>query len=562
MSESLAIAQFSREINNAPVLDNDEQPNVFRDIISQYESVVVKSIVTSFGLDFLLFNDRRGGDVDTIHTVRDESVTDYANNNNQRDYEKRGNYDKEMSGKYHSTESYKTKNAKVSEAKKSGNLDDAYTGQRVKRNSDIDLDHAMAAKTIHDDQGRVLAELDGIELANADSNLNPTDRSVNRSMGKKTIPEFIDYLEKTKDERTNKLNELRTKSKLSDKEKKELNKLEKLEEVDINKLKKADEKARAEYDAKINAAYYTSKKFMVDVTSASLKSGAKLGLRQALGTIFMEVWITFREDMPRIIDELKNDIELEKLLHKLGESFKRAFENVKVKYKEIISSFKDGALAGILSSITSTIINIFFTTAKFVGRILRTSWASIVEAIKIIVLNPDNLGYGEQIKAVSKIIVTCVSVICGELIQEAISKAIPPIPIISEILPIFMGTMITGIMTVSFIYFIDNSATVKKIVEFLNQFTGKIELTLEYYKEANRVLNAYVAKLVSIDIEAFENEIESIHEINIMLSNTTDSNEFSDILYKILDQRGLKLQFNNFEEFDEFMNDKDSVLII
>ncbi|NMF07956.1 hypothetical protein ACUH7Y_25835 [Clostridium beijerinckii] len=380
-------------------------------------------------------------------------------------------------------------------------------------------------------------------------------------MGKKTITEFIDYLEKTKDERANKINELRNKSNLSDKERKELNKLEKLDEIDINKLKKADKKARAEYEGKINS-YYTSKKFMKDVANASLKSGAKLGLRQALGTIFMELWITIREDMPRVIEQLKDNFELGKLFNELGEILKKAFERIKIKYKEIISSFKDGAIAGILSTISATIINIFFTTAKFIGRILRTSWASIVEAIKIIVLNPDNLGYGDQIKAVTKIVSTCIAVICGSLIEEAITNAIPVIPIVSEVLPTFIGTMVTGIMSVSFIYFIDNSKTVKKIVDFLNQFTDKIELALQYYKEANRVLNNYVAKLVSIDIESFEKEIENIQEINVMLNNTTNEDELSDTLYKILSKRGIKLQFTNFEEFDDFMKDKDSILII
>ncbi|NMF07675.1 hypothetical protein ACUH7Y_25845 [Clostridium beijerinckii] len=171
MSGALSISEFNKEINNNFQEYNEQEPNVFRDIISEYEKVVVKSIITSFGLDFLLFNDRRGGDVDTIHTARDGNVTDYANKKNQSDYDNHGEYDKKMSGKYHSSELYKTKNAKVSEAKKNGNLDDAYTGKRVKRNADMDLDHEISAKEIHDDPGRILAELDGIELANADSNL-------------------------------------------------------------------------------------------------------------------------------------------------------------------------------------------------------------------------------------------------------------------------------------------------------------------------------------------------------------------------------------------------------
>ena len=36
----------------------------------ELHQTVVKSLATSFGLDFLLFKDKNGGDVDTIYNVR------------------------------------------------------------------------------------------------------------------------------------------------------------------------------------------------------------------------------------------------------------------------------------------------------------------------------------------------------------------------------------------------------------------------------------------------------------------------------------------------------------
>lgn len=68
---------------------------------------------------------------------------------------------------------------------KNGTLKDAYTGRTVARNVKVDLDHVIAAKEIHDDRGRILAGLDGIDLANNDDNLKPTDRSINRSTQQK-----------------------------------------------------------------------------------------------------------------------------------------------------------------------------------------------------------------------------------------------------------------------------------------------------------------------------------------------------------------------------------------
>ena len=37
----------------------------------ELEKTVVKSLTTTFGLDFLLFKDKMGGNVDTVHKVRE-----------------------------------------------------------------------------------------------------------------------------------------------------------------------------------------------------------------------------------------------------------------------------------------------------------------------------------------------------------------------------------------------------------------------------------------------------------------------------------------------------------
>ena len=77
-----------------------KEENVVKSIFSQYETVIIYSLITSFGLDFLI-KDQHGGDVDTIHNVRqigkDLEMT-YKNKQNEESYETRGEYD---STKYH-----------------------------------------------------------------------------------------------------------------------------------------------------------------------------------------------------------------------------------------------------------------------------------------------------------------------------------------------------------------------------------------------------------------------------------------------------------------------------
>jgi len=535
-SDNEFMSSFIKQIGEDDLVISDNgllvetlEEKAFGSLLLEYEKVVVKSLVTSFGLDFLMFSDKIGGEVQTLHNAKNGVFSD-------KKYEERfnQNYDRKQYEDTKAMKSYKKEQFKNNEKVYSG-----YTNREVNKDGSTHTEHIYSAGEYHrNDKARLFQSNERRkEVINDDKNFTLLESNINQSKGDQNMQEFLDK-KKRGEEKAN------------------------AERFGIDR-----QQATQKYD---DAKTYVNKQVMYDeikhysseVTKKGVASAAKMGLRQCLGIIFAEVWMTVREELPHTIRELKEDFELDELLKKTTDIVKKAFENIKSKYKELLDSFRDGAIAGFLSTLSSTIINIFFTTAKSVGRILRNSWSSIVEAVKILVLNPDKLPFGEQIKAVSKIIATCISVICGSLIQEALSKIIPTIPVLSDVLPLFIGTMVTGIMTVSFMYFLDNSDKVKKIVNYLNQLKSKAELTLEYYKEVNKKLNVYVANLVSIDIKEFEKEIEDVRQINRKLSSTTDLNEFSNILYKELNTRGIKLQFTNFEEFDDFMKDKNSILII
>ena len=62
----------------------------------ELEKTVVSSLVTSFGLDFLLFKDKKGGDIDTVHNAR-QGI--YATEQERQRFENQQKYD---SHQYHS----------------------------------------------------------------------------------------------------------------------------------------------------------------------------------------------------------------------------------------------------------------------------------------------------------------------------------------------------------------------------------------------------------------------------------------------------------------------------
>ena len=237
-------------------------------LLEECKKGILDCIIQPFGLVGIIFKDQIGGNVDTIHNVRNKAASEdgqgvYATQQSKEVYENRGEYTKGVASKYHQNENYIKTKKQVKEDLKQGNLQDSYRNGEIKKNDKIDIDHIISTKEIHEDPGRVLAGLEADDLANKDSNLTPTDRSVNRSMQEKNIDEYISYLEKTKHDREKKIKELESKETLNDQERKKLNKLRKLNEVDVNKLKEKNEEARKAYEKEINETYYYSKRFQI-----------------------------------------------------------------------------------------------------------------------------------------------------------------------------------------------------------------------------------------------------------------------------------------------------------
>lgn len=536
-------------------------PDVSATLVHQYEQVVIKSLLTSFGLDFLLANDRRGGHVDTLHTVRDESVG-YASAANEAAYAARGEYD---STAYHSTETYKQVGREYKAGKQSSTLQDAYTGKTFAPNADVHRDHTISAKKIHDDPARVLANRDGVELANQRSNLNATDGSVNTSKKDKSAEEFIRYLDQNEAQRKAQISDLQSKQRsvgLTDKERKTLSKLEKLDAVDPGKVREKDRIAREAYERELANSYYTSTAFLADTASASLNQGVRMGARETLGMILLEAWNALRQELPHMLQSMKGNFDLGLFLEHLGTACKAAFENVQARRGELLTRFKDGLLAGVLSSVMTTLINIFFTTAKNVAKILRESWATILEAVRTLVFNPQRLPFGELLRAVSKIVATGVSVCTGVLVQEAIAK-VPglQVPVLGEMLSTFIGALASGLLNISLLYFIDHSPLVNRIVEFANGLKSTLDHTLDYYTLVNQRLEAYTAELAGIDFQQLQADLDTLQKINASLVQAQTHADLNDALFSAMAACEIDMPYQDRKGLDDFMNDKDAVLV-
>lgn len=521
--------------------------NVMDSLFKQYERVIIESIITAFGLDMFI-KDQHGGDVDTIHNVRQigkDPDMKYKNAANQKAYESRGEYNK---NKYHSDSRYR---AVVNEAKKNlGNgqlTNDAYVegntvapmrNNSIPRNRQGELDHVVSTKEIHDDRGRVLADLDGINLANDPGNLRYTNAALNNNMRDKTIEEYIQWCEEHPDQ-------VNWNGKRG----------EPLPENVKQKLREEYARAKKEYDAKVAAAYYTSPKFWGDTAKAAGKVGLSMGLRQALGFVFTEVWFSVKAEF----ETLPQPFDFSDLLIAIGKGMKNGFESAKVKYKDIVAKFFSGAGAGILSSLTTTLCNIFFTTAKHAVRVIRQAYASLVEAVKVLFINPDNYLFGERMRAVAKILATGASVIVGVMVNEAIDDTpVRRIPVIGGIVSNFCGTLVTGLMTCSLLYFLDRNPLINKLVSALDKLPS-ISAELNYYREQAAMFEAYAAQLMEIDIQHFKAEVQTYQELVQDIDSCSNEAELNVKLKKVLRAVGVSLPWQG--NFSEFMQNRNNRLV-
>ena len=520
------------------------EENLFDTMFKQYERVVIESLITSFGLDFIV-QDQHGGDVDTILNVRkigEDPAMGYKSLKNKEEYRARGEYDYELYHDQHENYAGLRRETKKGFQSSGTPIDDAYTGRKLyfysrgasRGNADkqASIDHVLTAHTIHNDPGRVLAGLSGEDLANSRDNLIFTNSGLNSSMGatkneKGEVVEIPEYI---------KLHP------------------ELPEQTKINMMQQY-RAAKASYEAKLWTAYYTSQKFAKDLGKSAANVGVRMGARQVFGFIFAEIWFSVKEELERV----EEPFSMEDRLNSIGEGIRRGVKNAKEKYKDLIARFGEGLVSGALASLTTTLCNIFFTTAQNTVRIIRQSWASLVKAAEIILFNPDDLLFGDRICAATKILAVGGSVIAGTTVSDLLSKTpVGALPVVGDIIQTFCGALVSGIMSCTLLCFLDRSQIMRQLVNRFND-VPTMSTSIHYFREQARYFEAYAAELEQIDLEEFQKECGAYEEISAGIDKVSDENQLNVFLRKVFDEYHIPLPWQG--DFDTFMSNKENHLV-
>lgn len=512
----------------------------------QLEKTVINSLATSFGLDFLLLQDKAGGDVDTIHNARNGH---YASAREEQRYRQRGQYD---STPYHSHKNFIEKGRADKAAHQAGTLNDPYREKKMSASDKRDLDHVVSAKEIHDDPGRVLAGIDGSEIANNQSNLQSTDATINRSKGAKSIENFLSSLNENIANHERKTASLQRQldtaprdtpeqqhiaRKLQEKINKNNRKIEKLKEIDQESMRKRDAEARAEYEKEINTTYYTSSRFWGSTFKSATSTGLRMGMRQVLGLIASEVWFELRAKLPSAMKGLKRNFTFERFLRRVSAMLKGIWRRVRNRFKDFIHEFIDGSIGGVAASITTTGINIFARTAKNTAKILREMWGSLVKSIKIMCFNPDKLNSIDKKRAA----LAALTVGAGAVVASLVLVELAPLaatPVIGGPLTSFLAALISGVVTLGLTWSLLHSPLAAKIWDFMSR-TAHVG-TLAEFVEVNRRLDAYLMELAAIE---FNIDPCALLEFSEELESCNNEMEKSFILAAEINRRGIVLPF-------------------
>ena len=526
---------FLNDLSNLP---NQPEENAFNSIWNQYERVILESLLSAFLLDFLI-TDQHGGDVDTINNVRqvgsDPQMT-YKNAANQAKYDARGEYShKEVEGTGTNFQRIKhDARSAYGENPRENTVKDAYTNRELHflgkskghpTEKNANLDHVVAAKTVHEDRGRVLSGLSTRDVADIKENLAWTNEKLNKSLGDTDKETYVN-------------------------EHPELS-----EDIKKNLIEK--EKAAKEAQNRLMfQAYYLDpsnpqcRQFYKDATLAAGKLGIKMGIRQALGFVFVEVYIVTKQE----VQNLAPGCDYSDITKAVAVGLKKGFESALSKYKEIIAKFGEGLVAGGLASLCTTLCNIFFATGKFFIKNIREILSCIIRSTRVLLLNPEDLELGDRLKLSSVVLATGASVLAGSYVGVKLAETpIAEIPIVGDMVIRFCSTLVSGLLSCTFLIFMDRSEFMNKIVDALNTIPSEVT----DMKEISAYLEMYAAELYQIDIAKFRKDSEQYEDGAVRIINARDEQELSIVLNDVY--KTLELPWKG--DFDDFMGNKDNHLV-
>lgn len=446
--------------------------------------------------------------------------------NQKYDREHQGETYEDVGKKVMQDSKYKEANKAMKEQQQSGNLKDEYTGKNINQNDNSNLDHVVARKELYENARRKQAGINTEDLANKDENLKPTNESLNKSKGAKSVDEYIsgrEQREKDLRKQNEHANKKIDESNMSDVEKqkaKEKNNKHLQDKLDADDelMKKADKEAR--------------KAINKDIAKGAAKETAKKAGKDALKQMTVSALFSLlKEVMNGFVRFLKNQA-------KSFKSFLEEMKNaIKSFFKKITNVLHTGA-SSVVGTIATEIFGPIVSTFKKLASLIKQGISSIMEAVRYLSDKENkNKPFSIKVAQVGKIITVGLvaggAIFLGELFEKILLSVpgmqieLPLLGTLANVIGMFLASLVSGLVGAITINLIDKfiakkqkseaqAATIKKgnqIIAKQHQIQIVSEALLERDKEnAQSNISGRHQEAASIMKDAYGNIMENFVE--------------------------------------------------
>lgn len=454
---------------------------------------------------------------------------------------------------------YKEANKAMKEQQQSGNLKDEYTGKNINQNDNANLDHVVARKELYENARRKQAGINTEDLANKDENLKPTNESLNKSKGAKSVDEYIsgrEQREKDLRKQNERANKKIDESNMSDVEKqkaKEKNnkRLQDKLDVDDELMKKADKEAR--------------KAINKDIAKGVAKETAKKAGKDALKQMAVSALFSLlKEVMNGFVRFLKSQAKsFKSFLEEMKKAIKSFFENI----TNVLQTGESIVVGTIVTEIFGPIVSVF----KKLASLIKQGISSVMEAVRYLNGKENkNKPFSIKVAQVGKIITAGLvaggAIFLGELFEKFLLSIpgmqieLPLLGTLANVIGMFLASLVSGLVGAIIINLIDKFIAKKQksdaqaaAIEKGNQIIAKqhqIQIVNEVlldrdkenaqsnisgrHQEASSIMKDAYGNIMEDFVEDFsENEYSTvIDEEDVIINNEIDktSNDLDDLL--------------------------------
>ncbi len=522
------------------------------------------------GLEFLKEEKEKIGNPDALgKIILDEVWKQFGNQigldmtnetlNQKYDREHQGETYDEAGKKVMQDKKYKDANKNMKEQQQSGNLKDEYTGKDIKQNDNANLDHVVSRKELYENERRKQAGINTEDLANKDENLKPTNESLNKSKGAKSVDEYTSSREEREKElikQNERANKKIDESNMSDVEKqkaKEKNDKRLQDKLDANDelMKKADKEAR--------------KAINKDITKGVAKETAKKAGKDALKQMAITALFSLlKEVMNGLVRFIKNQ---SKSFNNFLEEMKKAIKSF---FEKITNVLQTGA-SSVVGTIVTEIFGPIVSTFKKLASLIKQGVSSVMEAVRYLNDKENkNKPFSIKVAQVGKIITAGIvaggAIFLGELFEKLLLSVpgmqivLPLLGSFANIIGMFLAGMVSGLIGAIIINLIDKFIAKKQKSDAQGAVSDK----------GNKILNTQHQLQIVNEIQ-LDNEKHNVHaniserhkEAGAIMKEAYDNimedfvEDFScDDVEFVMDEEDIKINL----EIDKASDDLDDLL--